>query len=200
MMFILFYQIILQTILNMAAAISTSCACVYTTSCSPPTGGRRNSRLNSRISGDTPLVMAKVFGGVRVVVISCSARGSCGVRRFLRWPGAIGPTAHFSKMIWLFAALTAIRTTICTSLLDMENHSLASFRNFRRLSENPTSITIVGKSSGLGRTFTLTMDQSGSLLGVPQGAVHFPAPICWRSIRGSGWMISPRLSLPQQMQ
>ena len=48
----------------------------------------------------------------------------------------------------------------------MENQSLASFRNFRRVSENPTSITIVGKSSGLGRTFALTMDQSGSLLEV----------------------------------
>ena len=146
MMFILFYQIILQTILNMAAAISARCACVYTISCSAPTAGRRNSRLNSRISRAAPLVMAKVFGGVRVMVISCSARGSCGgVCRFLRRPGAIGPTAHFSKMIWLFAALTAIRTTICTSLLDMENHSLALFCNFRRVSENPTSITIVGK-------------------------------------------------------
>jgi len=166
-MFILFYQNFLQTILNMAAAISTSCVCVYTISYSPPTGGRRNSQLNSRISGAAPLVMAKVFGGVRVMVISCSARGICGgVCRFLRWPGAIGPTAHFSKMIWFFAALTVIRTTICTSLLDMENQSLASFRNFRRVSENPTSITIVGKSSGLGRTFALTMDQSGSLLEV----------------------------------
>ena len=64
MMFILFYQNFLQTILNMAAAISTSCVCVYTISYSPPTDGRRNSQLNSRISGAAPLVMAKVFGGV----------------------------------------------------------------------------------------------------------------------------------------